>query len=179
MKKAIDKGWVTINGNKAKTGDWLLGGETIELSMPEANAKPVLQLSLDVLFDDDFLAVINKPAGIEVSGNGYRTVENALQFNLKPSLQKDTVHPQAIHRLDFPTSGVLLIGKTLVSITALNKLFEHREIEKQYHAICIGEMQNSGAINLPVDGKSASSKFTVISRLASQKYDGQNRLGGR
>ena len=92
-----------------------------------------------MLFEDEHLAMIHKPAGILVSGNGFKTIAKALSQNLKPSTLKDCTTLQPIHRLDYATTGILLIGKTSSSIRALNKLFENKAINKSYYAISIGE----------------------------------------
>ena len=132
MKKAIDKGLVKINDERGYSADYIQGGETIELFEKESKTKNLRHnIKLEVLFEDDYLAIINKPAGVVVSGNQERTIENSLSTNLKKSVQIDALtHPMAIHRLDFPTSGALLIGKTRSVVTALNKLFEERKVNK-------------------------------------------------
>ena len=172
MKKAIDKGLVKINGKVAYTADFIRGGETIELYQQEISKKlPVIDVELEVLFEDDYLALINKPPGIEVSGNKKWVLENALPNNLKPSSQKDALQrAQAIHRLDFPTSGVLLVGKTLQMVMILNRLFEERNVEKTYHAVCIGEMENNGVIQSDIDGKNAESIYCVLKKVPSVRF---------
>jgi 23S rRNA pseudouridine1911/1915/1917 synthase len=177
MKKAIDKGLVAINGTTAKTGDWLVGGETVELFEEASESTPNLNLNIEVLFEDEYLAIVNKPAGIEVSGNKKWTLENALQTSLNASTELGALSkPQAIHRLDFPTSGALLIGKTAGMVSTLNKLFEERQIEKKYHAICIGNISIDGRVETPIDDKASVSIYRVLSRLESDKYGGLNLL---
>ncbi len=175
MKKAIDNGLVTINGNAANTGDWLTGGERITLHEALLAAKPTIKLELEVLYEDEYLAVINKPSGIEVSGNRKRTIENALTSSLQKSTRQDGLsRPQPVHRLDFPTSGVLLIGKAVASVSALNKLFEARKVEKLYHAVAIGKMPTTGTVEATIDDKPALTHYRVSSTLESNKYLGLN-----
>jgi len=113
MKKAIERGKVQVNGEVAKTSKYLKGGEEIVLfDLDDEINIPVFEMKLDVLFEDDHFAIINKPPGLVVSGNKFQTVENALPHNLKQSQLVDSlIRPQPVHRLDFPTSGLLLIGK--------------------------------------------------------------------
>jgi len=171
MKKAIDKDWVRINGKPASTGNFISGGETIELTVSEAKQRPEIDLNLEVIFEDDFLAVVNKPAGIEVSGNRKWTIENALKPNLKPSSQPDAlIYPEAIHRLDYPTTGALLIGKSRNAVSELNRMFSEREVAKTYLAVSIGEMQNSGTINADIDDKPSLSKFKVLETVSSERF---------
>lgn len=169
FKKAIKNQLVFVNGTIATTALFIKGGETIELYQKEENRK-LFNLDLDVIFEDDYLVIIEKPAGINVSGNSFATIDNALTQNLETSSQKDAVRPRPVHRLDYPTSGLLLIGKTSSSIVALNKLFEFKEIQKTYHAITIGKMQIDGEISVAIDGKSALTKFQVIQSVVSERF---------
>ncbi len=171
IKKAIKKQLVFVNGNLASTALFINGGEIIELfSLENENEFKRLDLDLEVLFEDDYLAVIYKPAGILVSGNSFSTIDNALAQNLKKSNQIDAVRPRPVHRLDYPTSGLLLIGKTTSSIIALNKLFENKEIQKTYHAITIGKMEQKGEIDFPIDDKKAFTEFEVLASEISERF---------
>ncbi len=176
MKKAIIRGQVFINGKRGYSGDYIIGEEVIELyESTVVSNKPILAILITILFEDDYLAIVKKPQGMEVSGNKNWTLENALPLNLQPSSQPDAL-PRSIpaHRLDYATGGVLLIGKTKNTLLALNKLFEERKIEKTYLAVTIGKMENQGEINLPIDGKNASSTFRVIDKIKSKRYDWLN-----
>lgn len=171
IKKAIKKGLVKVDGKIGFTGDYIMGGETIELFQEEKSNTPLLNLKLEILYEDDYLGIVNKPAGIVVSGNKFRTIENALNGNLQPSNEPDAlVKPQAIHRLDYPTSGVLLIGKTRKTVIKLNQLFEECSIEKIYKAVCIGEILENGRINQAIDGKNSETYFTKIKTVLSPKF---------
>lgn len=175
LKKAILKGHVKVNGEVGHTADYIRGGEEIVLFQPKTVKAAFLKLFLDVEYEDDHLAIIHKPAGIIVSGNKKRTVENALIFNLKESEAVDKLpRPEPIHRLDHPTSGALLIGKTRSAVTALNKLFEERKVEKVYHAICIGKLDKNGTINTDIKGKKAITDYKLITHKESDKYGGLN-----
>ncbi len=122
------------------------------------------------MFEDDYLAAIHKPAGIEVSGNKFKTIANALPQNIKPSTLSDATTPQPVHRLDYATTGLVLVGKTSSSIRALNKIFEDKSIAKIYYAVAIGEMDRSGAITLEIDGKPSHSDYKVIKSVPSERF---------
>jgi len=171
IKKAIKKKLVFVNGAQASTALFISGGEKIELFQldTETNFKR-LDFPLEVLFEDNFLAIIYKPSGVLVSGNKFVTIANALAQNLQKSSESDAVKPQPIHRLDYPTSGVLLVGKTGTAITTLSQLFETKEIQKTYHAICIGEMQHTGIIEEPIENKSSQSYFEVLKTVSSPRF---------
>lgn len=175
LKKALKKGFISVNNKAAGTATMIAGGEHIELSLPQEIStakKPDLQLQ--VLFEDDYLALIHKPAGLVVSGNKLKTVANALSQNLKPSSLQDACLPQPVHRLDFATSGILLTGKTRSSIRALNKMFEQKQVEKTYYAITIGSMKPAGTITDDVDDKTALSSFRLTDSWASEKFGSLN-----
>ncbi|WP_437824352.1 RluA family pseudouridine synthase [Tenacibaculum mesophilum] len=172
IKKAIKKGLVKVNGKTASTALYIKGGETIELLLPKENLqKKHFNFPLEVLFEDNYLAIVYKPSGVLVSGNSFATIDNALTQNLQKSTLFDTTRPRPVHRLDYPTSGLLLIGKTTESIIVLNQLFEKKEIQKTYHAICIGKIERKGEINFPIDDKKASTSFEVIETAESPRFD--------
>jgi len=172
VKKAIKKKLISINGDIATTALFILGEEKVILfeSEDSSNFKR-LQLTLDVIFEDDYLAIINKPAGILVSGNKFKTISNALDQNLIKSRQLDAVKAKPIHRLDYPTTGLLLIGKTNASIIALNKLFEYKQIKKTYFAITIGQMEVSGIINTLIDNKNSETHYEVLKTVVSKRFE--------
>ena len=172
LKKSIKKGLVLLNANVAKTGDFLFGGEILELLQEENISKPTIQIPIEILFEDAHLALINKPAGITVSGNKKWTLENALPDHLSKSTEKDALQrPEPIHRLDHPTSGVLLIGKTSSAVIALNQLFETKNIEKTYFAVSMGEQTKNGILEFPIDEKPSKTTFKVCETLVSEKFD--------
>lgn len=172
IKKAIKKERIFIDENLATTSKYISSGEKIELFQSENSSTfERLKLDLEVLFEDEYLAIIYKPAGILVNGNKFVTIANGLAQNLKKSNQFDAVKPQPIHRLDYPTSGVLLIGKTNSAITELSELFKNKKVLKTYYAIAIGKMCSDGIINLSVDGKNSSTSFTVLKSVKSTRFE--------
>ena len=172
IKKAIKKGFILVDGKKTTTAQFIKGGEKIELfSVDNESEFKRLELKLDVLFEDDFLAVIYKPSGILVSGNSFVTIDNALSQNLKKSSQLDSVRPRPVHRLDYPTSGLLLVGKTTAAIIALNKLFENKEIQKTYHAVSIGKMKQKGEIDFLIDNKESLTHFEILQLEKSERFE--------
>ena len=138
LKKAIKKERILLNGKIATTANFIHKYDVIELIEIEAKTKKIYRLETKIHFEDDFLAIIEKPAGISVSGNKFATISNALPQILQPSSQADATQPFPVHRLDYPTSGLLLCGKTAQSRRILHKMFEMQEIRKTYHAVAVG-----------------------------------------
>jgi 23S rRNA pseudouridine1911/1915/1917 synthase len=172
IKNAIKKGLVKVNGEIGNTGKWIKGGEIIDLYQENKTGKnTVYELPVKILFEDDYLAIVSKPAGITVNGNKKRTLEHALPFNLKKSTQRDALQsPQAIHRLDYPTSGLLLVGKTTHALLQLNQMFQNRDIEKKYLAVTYGKMTGNGIIDKPVDEKQAKTIYQVLEKIKSVRF---------
>lgn len=171
LKKALKKNLIFVDGQLATSATFIHGNEKIEFhTPPKTHANKELILKLEVVFEDEYLAIIAKPAGILVSGNSFKTIDNALVQNLKPSSQSDAVQPRPVHRLDYATTGLLLIGKTSSSILALNKMFEYKQIAKTYIAVTIGSMEKEGTITLAIDDKEAISDFEVIETVSSERF---------
>ena len=171
VKKAIKKNLIFVNNSPTTTAKIIVGGEKITLFAPEERTTKPLKLKLSVIFEDNYLAVIEKPAGILVSGNTFKTIDNALEQNINKSNQLDAVKPRPVHRLDYPTTGLLLIGKTSSSIQLLNQLFEHKKIKKIYHAITIGKMNSDGFILSNVNRKEAKSSYKTIHTVKSERFE--------
>lgn len=170
VKNALKKGRVQLNGTRAYTGDWVEEGQTITLLEAPPSPHKVFRLPLEVLYEDAYLAVIIKPADYPVNGNSFQTIEHALPFNISSSAQVDA-YPQAkaVHRLDRPTSGLLLVAKTAAAHQHLAAQFEHKTIQKHYQAIVIGQLPPSGSINKAVEGKAAYTNFETVTTVPSLK----------
>ncbi len=172
VKKAIKKERILLNGKLANTGDWMQEGQVLELLTEKISQKKIFKLKLPVIFEDDYLAVIHKPVGYPTNGNYFKTIENALPFNLRKSSQKDALpYPIPVHRLDNPTSGLLLIAKTQNLKTHLSLAFENREIEKSYLAIVSGEIAEKGSFDNPIENKKAFTEFTRLKTFRKEKKE--------
>ncbi|WP_456424339.1 RluA family pseudouridine synthase, partial [Lutibacter sp.] len=118
------------------------------------------------------MAVINKPAGITVSGNTFKTVANALLHNIKRSTQPDSLYiPTPVHRLDNQTSGLLLIAKTKTAQIELGNQFKNKIIQKKYCTITVGKAPANQLINTPIEDKKATTSFEIIKIVKSLKYN--------
>lgn len=176
FKKAIKAGLIKLNSTQGYTADYISPGDIIHIYKDEfTSKKPSIHIPLNILYEDDYLAIIHKPAGVEVSGNKKYTIENALPILLKVSTQADGLQrPLPAHRLDYPTSGCLLIGKTSETLQALHRMFEQRIISKKYLAVTIGHHISKRKISEPIDGKASESNYTIIETIVSEKYDALN-----
>jgi 23S rRNA pseudouridine1911/1915/1917 synthase len=170
IKKLIKNGSLKINDNPASTGTIVCPGMKIELYEADQRPAKIYKLNFPVIYEDEFLAVINKPAGIVVSGNRFRTVENALLYNIQPSKEKDAlVQPRPVHRLDALTSGLLLIAKTRSVRQILGEMFSNKDIVKTYRAIVVGSINESGKIEIQVNDQPAITEYSLIRTVPSLK----------
>jgi len=173
IKKAVKKGQILIDGAKAQTGDWIIEGQKIDLIKPASENKKIFKLDFDVLFEDDHIAVIHKPPGYPTSGNFFKTIENALPHNLTKSREIDPLqYPLPAHRLDNPTSGILLCAKTRNSLIKLQEDFAKKDIQKTYYAIIHGAIEKELELNFEIDEKPSISIVKPIEfySINSKKY---------
>ncbi len=157
IKVLIEAGRVTVNGQKRKAGYLLRAQEIVEVfPLAEPPAVPLPQeIPLDILYEDDSLAVINKPAGMMVHpapGRWQGTVVNALLSRWQGhKMGGEPLRPGIVHRLDKETSGALVVAKDLRTLEALAQQFQERKVSKTYLAVIIGRFrQKEGKIALPI-----------------------------
>ena len=138
---------VTVNGLPAKSSRRLRVNDVVELSLPE-DAAPRVEpedLPLSVIYEDEHLVAIDKPAGMIVHpgrGQTTGTLVAALQFHFDSlSDVGGTLRPGIVHRLDRDTTGVIVVAKNNQVHHKLSRQFELREVTKRYHAICWGRVE--------------------------------------
>jgi 23S rRNA pseudouridine1911/1915/1917 synthase len=141
-KSWIDAGNVRVDGKARKAGFALAGGEAIEVRQPaQAPSRPEPEdLPLEILYEDDELVAIDKPAGMVVHpapGAWRGTVVNALLHRRLVAQDLSEGRPGIVHRLDKETSGVLLVARTQHAQRALASAFHDRRVEKVYLAIVL------------------------------------------
>jgi len=150
----IKSGDARLDGREVRPRDPVRGGETVTLHVQldvQTHSEPE-DIALDVLYEDEHVIVINKPAGLVVhpgAGNPAGTLVNAL-LHRDPGLN---VLPRAgiVHRLDKDTSGVMVVARTLQAHTALIEQLSSREVHRQYLAVVVGSLVSGGTANAPID----------------------------
>ena len=168
-------GAIRVNGGREKAGFRIRGGETIEVDLQVLTAEPITpeQIPLQIYFEDQDLAVIEKPAGLVVHpGSGTRggTIANALMFHFKNlSDVGGEGRPGIVHRLDKKTSGLLMVAKNNVAHAKLSEAFQQRRIQKTYLALVHGRPKRvEGTIELTV-----SRHPTVRTKMAAGRPSGR------
>ena len=150
----IRSGDALLDGRQARPRDPVRGGEQVRLvARTGIETEAVAQdIPLDVLYEDDAVFVIDKPAGLVVhpgAGNADGTLVNAL-LHRDPSL---AALPRAgiVHRLDKDTSGVMVVARTLPAQAALVEQLSAREVHRQYLAVVVGALVSGGTADAPID----------------------------
>ncbi|QYF93304.1 RluA family pseudouridine synthase [Massilia sp. PAMC28688] len=147
----FDAGFVTVDGKPARGKDTAYGDETVVIepqSAPEDAAYTPEAMALDIVFEDEHLIVVNKPAGLVVhpgAGNWSGTLLNGLLHHC-PQLA-GVPRAGIVHRLDKDTSGLMVIGKTLAAQTDLVRQLQARTVKREYFALVWGTPQLSGTID--------------------------------
>jgi 23S rRNA pseudouridine1911/1915/1917 synthase len=156
LQRLIDAGDVMVNGNVAKASYKVAGGDEVEVDLtpaPASNFTPE-NIPLQIVFEDDQLIVINKPAGLVVhpaAGIHSGTLANALAYHFQQLANADSIRPGIVHRLDKDTSGLLVAAKTELAHENLSDQFRAREVFKSYIALVYGVVkQQSGRIEQPI-----------------------------
>jgi 23S rRNA pseudouridine1911/1915/1917 synthase len=148
IQRLIEEGHILVNGKRVKPTHTPRAGEEVQVHWPEARpaeAQPE-EIPLEILFEDETLLVVNKPAGLVVhpaAGHEEHTLVNALLHHCEGELSGigGVARPGIVHRLDKETSGCLVVAKNDETHVALSSQFASRKVEKIYHAIVCGEME--------------------------------------
>jgi len=154
LSEWVKSGDARLDGQTVRPRDLVRGGETVTLTVvldTQTHALPE-DIPLDVLYEDEHVLVLDKPAGLVVhpgAGNPTGTLVNAL-LHRDPSL--DTL-PRAgiVHRLDKDTSGVMVVARTLPAHTSLVAQLASRDVHRQYLAVVFGAMVSGGTANGAID----------------------------
>lgn len=200
IQNLIKKGNILVNDKLVKTGYILNKGDIINIDYEEAeNSLKPSDLGLEVLYEDEYLAVINKPIDL-VMHKGANTLSPTLveglmyQFKNLSNLENDPNRLGLIHRLDKDTSGCLIVMFSNQAHKILKKDFQNRKIKKEYEAILVGSLKNDYyEIDLPIkrhekirtkmavykDGRKALTKINLINKTNKFSYVKLDLITGR
>jgi len=147
LQIAIKQGFVQVNGEIIKSNYKIHPGDEVLIALPEPPRDTEVvpeDIPLDIIYEDESLLVVNKPAGMVVHPayqNWTGTLVNALAYHFQnlPEMEGNEGRPGLVHRIDKDTSGLLVIAKTEIAINKLAKQFFDHTIERTYHALVWGE----------------------------------------
>lgn len=157
-QKLIENGSVTVNGAPTSKKYGVKDGDLIDVTIPDVKESDIEpeNIPIDVVYEDDDIAVINKRSGMVVHpapGNYSGTLVNALLYHMKDSLSGvgGVMRPGIVHRIDKDTSGLLVIAKNDFAHKALSEQLEYHGVTREYHLLVKGGFKvDSGRIDLPI-----------------------------
>ena len=157
IQRLIADGYITVNGQVAKAGLKLNVGDRLKVALPPPPPSPLTPeaIPLDIIYEDDDLLVVDKPAGLTVHpapGHRAHTLVNAILSRI-PHLAalSDSLRPGIVHRLDRDTSGVMVVAKSSLAQTKLAEQFKARSVAKTYLVLVKGKLTpENGIIEAPI-----------------------------
>ena len=187
IKSAIKKGSVFVNGESEKPSYLLVQNDVIKyeflVEIKVTEVMEAVEMDLDILYEDDAIICLNKPAGLVVhpgAGNKTNTLANGLLSHFRSLSNVNGDHrPGIVHRLDKDTTGVMIVAKTNEAHYHLANQFQNRSVEKTYQAVTWGEWKTlegvlSGAISrkksdpttftVSKEGRNAETHYEVVSQ---------------
>lgn len=176
IQQIIAGGFLVVNGRTVNKNFKLKGGEKIELTVsppPLPDLTPE-DIPLDIVYEDQYLAIVNKPPGLVVHpapGNPRHTLVNALLYRFgRISADETDIRPGVIHRLDKNTSGLLIVARDDSTARKLRAQMAERKITKIYQAVICGHMPETEAtIDLPIGRSLKDRKKMTVTHVASRE----------
>jgi 23S rRNA pseudouridine1911/1915/1917 synthase len=200
IKELITSGQVWVDGQIRKPSYRLKEGEEVLINLPEARPVSIepQNLPLEIIYQDQDIAVVNKPKGMVVHpahGNWDQTMVNALLYHIKDlSGINGQLRPGIVHRLDKDTSGVMVVAKHDQAHRSLAEQIKEHSMKREYQALVHGIIkENLGTIEAPIgrsrtdrkkmavtkDGKPAISRYRVLERFHNYSLVQVSLLTGR
>ena len=196
LKDWITGGQVRVDGELCQPKTPVRGGEsvTLDAQLEPASAAVAEDISLDIVYEDPDLVVVDKPAGLVVHpGAGNR--DGTLLSGLLYAYPELAALPRAgiVHRLDKDTSGLLVIARSLAAHTSLVRDLQAREITREYRAVCVGRLTAGASIDAPIGrhpvhrtrmavsprGRPAVTHYRVLTRFLAHSFIALRLESGR
>ena len=193
IQKLLKEKLILVNEKPVKPGYKLAGNEEITIEFPDTEEPDILpeEIPLDILYEDDYLLVVNKPKGMVVHpspGHLHGTLVNAVLYHCKGNLSgiNGVLRPGIVHRIDMDTTGALLVCKDDTAHRFLAQQLKEHSIKRRYRAVVSGNLkEDSGPIEGPIgrhptdrkkmainykNGKEATTHYRVLERFGSATY---------
>lgn len=173
-QRLIEEGRIKVDGTKVSKHHLMKLGEKVSVSLPEAESSELeaVNIPIDIVYEDENLVVVNKPAGLVVHpAHGHRndTLVNALLYHLKGRLSGigGVIRPGIVHRLDKDTSGLLVVAKNEKTHEDLSRQIRTRRLKRIYLALVYGTIEeDKGTISAPIGRDTFERKrFSVRSKM--------------
>ena len=175
-QKLIADGNVRLNGSPARKNDRLRVGDSVELTIPEPREVDIApkQMPLDIVYEDEDVAVINKPKGLVVHpavGHQDDTLVNGLLYAMGDSLSgiNGELRPGIVHRIDKDTSGLLAIAKNDLAHTVLASQLKDHSMARTYEAVVCGSFkEDRGTVDAPIGRHPTDRKKMCVTQRNSK-----------
>ena len=182
IKSLITDGNILVNSNKVSPSYRVKTGDIISINYEEKEMfLEKEKMELDIIYEDKYLAIINKPSGLVVHpavGNPNHTLVNGLLYHF--DIDGKGIRPGIVHRLDKDTSGLMVVAKDDITLEKLSELIKEKKVERCYIALVWGVLRHDkGKIDAPIgrdfndrqkytvtdiNGKNSITNFSVIER---------------
>jgi len=170
IQTLIEQGMIVVDGIKRRTSFKVTPGEVITVSIPVTNEVEVLaeKIPLDIVYEDDDVIVIDKPAGMVVHpapGHATGTLVNAVLGHASDISIVGSTRPGIVHRLDKETSGLIIVAKNDRAQNALVAQWQERTVEKRYITLAVGQLQEDEAtVDAPIGRDTANRQRMAVTR---------------
>ena len=185
-QRLVREGAVTVNGQSERASYQVEAGDVVRVELLEKIVEALPPPSVEIVYEDDDLVVINKPAGIAVHGGaGIRRESTIADYARTISSDPDPERPGIVHRLDRDTSGLLVIAKSVAAKDAMQEQWRGRAVKKRYLLLAGGRVTpHEAIIRLPLDrdpahplrrhvsqsGKPAITRYNVLMDVPGYSY---------
>lgn len=190
VQQLIEDGLVLVNGDTCNKKTIVKSGDVIEITMPEPTVLSVdaEEIPLDIVYEDEYLLVVNKPKGMVVhpaAGNYNGTLVNALMHHCGDSLSgiNGVIRPGIVHRIDKDTSGLLVVAKTDAAHKGLAEQIKEHSFTRIYNTVVVGNIKDDfGTIDAPIGRHPKDRKKQAVtdknSRNAVTHFEVLERFNG-
>ena len=168
IQKAAKEGSIRVNDKIVKSSYKVKKNDKVRILFthpPYENLLSPEKINLNIVYEDDYIIVINKESGMVVHpghGNYSGTLINALLYHFDNLPNNSSNRPGLVHRIDKDTSGLLVIAKTEISMTLLAKQFFKKSVDREYYALVWGDVKDDvGQINAPI-GRNPKNRLQMI-----------------
>lgn len=193
VQQLLDEGNILVNGKSENKKYSVKYNDVISVTLPEPKTLSVApeNIPLDIVFEDEYLLVVNKPKGMVVhpaAGNYSGTLVNALLYHCGDSLSgiNGVIRPGIVHRIDKDTSGLLVVAKTDAAHKGLAQQIKEHSFTREYKTVVVGNIKDdSGTVDAPIgrhpkdrkkqavtdrNSRNAVTHFEVIERFNGFTY---------
>ena len=185
ISKAIKNKEILVNNRETSSSYKVKENDLISINITEEEIDIIPEeMDLDIVYEDDYLAVVNKQSGVVVHpavGNYSHTLVNGLMYHFNNVSRRESIRPGIVHRLDKDTSGLMIVAKNDKTHELLSEMIKNREVDRHYLALVWGIVSHDkGRIEAPIgrdindrqkytvtdlNGKDSVTNFTVLERL--------------